>query len=554
MNGHARVVVVLECGPIDPGPGQPLAEERDEDQGEREAPARVRLPRDEGHRRDPEPPHDQVARVVDRRRRPAGETLLVEPDGLEIERPGPPWRRRRVARDQVVVVVVHLPGQVEERLARAADRPARDELVVVDERPRDVRDDVEPDRDHEQAQRHPDDRCAQQRARPEPRLARRRRGRRQERGRVGRLGRGRERPEAGLAGHDERHVHADRDQDQQPGEVERRDRDAADDDVLVRSARRDRDKADDRPERRRGADREPHLVVRPGDRVEDVDHDRRAGQRDHDHDERQVAEPGPFRDDEREVAEDAGRDDQPEDDQHPAERAPGEDQDPDPADRVQRHPLRGQRESEAEPDQGHDDPERTAPLPVAGPERSEQRVRGEDAKRDVRVVHPDPGLDEEHPVDEGEDPDEDRDLSPPEQDPGQDVQQAGHRGAGEDAGDPPRERVLADLDADHLAARIEGQDLLAVVRRVALVRVHVDRDRVERQRRVGEDRARVAVGLDDVDRRAGPVGLDAEDVDHLGRLVVQDGRAAAGQWHRALPDRTVLGRVAADDDRGDLAR
>ena len=53
---------------------------------------------------------------------------------------------------------------------------------------------------------------------------------------------------------------------------------------------RDRDEGDQHPDRRRRRDREPHLVVRPGDRVENVDDDRRRGQRDHDQDERQVAQ------------------------------------------------------------------------------------------------------------------------------------------------------------------------------------------------------------------------------------------------------------------------
>ena len=70
---------------------------------------------------------------------PGGEALLVEPDGLEVHRPRPPRRGRRVGRGQAVVIAVHLAGQVEQRLAGVARRPARDELVVLDHRPRDVR-------------------------------------------------------------------------------------------------------------------------------------------------------------------------------------------------------------------------------------------------------------------------------------------------------------------------------------------------------------------------------------------------------------------------------
>ena len=45
-----------------------------------------------------------------------------------------------------------------------------------------------------------------------------------------------------------------------------------------------------RPSAAGATDREPHLVVGPGDRVEDGDDDREQGQRDHDREERQVAE------------------------------------------------------------------------------------------------------------------------------------------------------------------------------------------------------------------------------------------------------------------------
>ena len=111
---------------------------------------------------------DEIARVVDRGGRRAGEPLLVEPDRLEVERPGPPRRRGRVAVGQVVVVVVHLAGQVDQRLALVARRPGRGDPVALDERPRDVRRDVEPERDDEQADGHPGDRQPEQRARAQP--------------------------------------------------------------------------------------------------------------------------------------------------------------------------------------------------------------------------------------------------------------------------------------------------------------------------------------------------------------------------------------------------
>ena len=54
------------------------------------------------------------------------------------------------------MIGVHLAGQVQQRLAGVAGRPARDDLVVLDHRPRDVRDDVQGDRDDDQAEYEPD--------------------------------------------------------------------------------------------------------------------------------------------------------------------------------------------------------------------------------------------------------------------------------------------------------------------------------------------------------------------------------------------------------------
>ena len=163
-----RVVVVLERGSVDAGPRDPLGGEPDGDQRQREAPAPERHPRDERQRRDPEPPDDEAARVVERGGGAGGEALLVEPDGLEVHRPRPPRGGRRVGRGQAVVIAVHLAGQVEQRLAGVAGRPARDELVVLDHRPRDVGQDVDADRECDQADERPDDRDAQRPAGPEP--------------------------------------------------------------------------------------------------------------------------------------------------------------------------------------------------------------------------------------------------------------------------------------------------------------------------------------------------------------------------------------------------
>ena len=71
----------------------------------------------------------------------------------------------------------------------------------------------------------------------------------------------------------------------------------------------------------------------------------------------------------------AGQRDEPEDRQQPAQRAPDEDQQPDPADRVERDPLRGERQPQAHADERHHDPERASPAPVAGPERRRTACR-----------------------------------------------------------------------------------------------------------------------------------------------------------------------------------
>ncbi len=83
---------------------------------------------------------------------------------------------------------------------------------------------------------------------------------------------------------------------------------------------------------------------------------------------------------------------------------------------------------------------------VPHPDRREERVRGNDEEPDVDVVHADPRLDEGHAVGEGEDADEDRDRPAPEEDPGQHVQETRRQGPEDDARQPPRERVVADVD------------------------------------------------------------------------------------------------------------
>ena len=171
-----RVVVVLEGGAVDAGPRDPLGREPDRDERQSEAPTLERHPRHEPDRGDPQPPDDETPGIVESSGGAGCQPLLVEPDRLEVHRPRPPRRGGRVGRRQAVVIAVHRAGQVEEGLACVARRPARDELVVFDQSPRDVADDVDPERHDDHADGHPDDRKAQQPARPKPvvgRLARR---------------------------------------------------------------------------------------------------------------------------------------------------------------------------------------------------------------------------------------------------------------------------------------------------------------------------------------------------------------------------------------------
>ena len=119
---------------------------------------------------------------------------------------------------------------------------------------------------------------------------------------------------------------------------------------------------------------------------------------------------------------------------------------------------------------------------------------------DVGVVHPDPRLDEEHPVDEGDDRDEDADRPAAEQDPGEQVQEARHRGAREDARQPPGELVVPDVDARDLAGRGERQDLLAVVGRGVAASSPSPR-RTGRTGAAASANTACRGALDDVDRR-----------------------------------------------------
>ena len=100
-------------------------------------------------------------------------------------------------------------------------------------------------------------------------------------------------------------------------------------------------------------------------------------------------------------------------------------------------------------------------------------------------------------------------------------------------GQAPGEGVLARVDGRRAPVGLEGEELLAVRARVALVLVQDDGRRLEGQRGVGIDGIRVR--LDDVDARGAAVRRRAEDVDHLGGEVVADPAARrAGQPERGL--------------------
>src|SRR5450759_6016399 len=127
--GQGRVEVVLERSPVYPGPGEPLPEEGNGYQGQAEAPPLEGLPADERHAEDRHPPQRGIAAVVDPGRHAGHVAAAVEPDRLEVQRPGPPRRRCRVGLAQIVVVGVHaltrvgVEGQVPKGLTSVASRP-----------------------------------------------------------------------------------------------------------------------------------------------------------------------------------------------------------------------------------------------------------------------------------------------------------------------------------------------------------------------------------------------------------------------------------------------
>ena len=98
-----------------------------------------------------------------------------------------------------------------------AGRPAGEQDVVVDERPRDIRDDVDRDGQDQQTGDHPDNGQAELCSGPEPVRGRRRSGRWQQGGGLtGRWGR-RQGPEAEPGSHDERDPGEDADEGKRRG-------------------------------------------------------------------------------------------------------------------------------------------------------------------------------------------------------------------------------------------------------------------------------------------------------------------------------------------------
>ena len=140
------------------------------------------------------------------------------------------------------------------------------------------------------------------------------------------------------------------------------------------------------------------------------------------------------------------------------ERRADEDEDPEGADRVRRHPLRGEREAEQQADRGHQRPEPARRASALDPQPREQQVRREDEEPGVDVVHRDPALDEEHPVEQDEQPDEDPDLAAREQHPGEQEQDADGERAEDHARQAPREVVVPDVDGRGLALGAERED------------------------------------------------------------------------------------------------
>ena len=142
-------------------------------------------------------------------------------------------------------------------------------------------------------------------------------------------------------------------------------------------------------------------------------------------------------------------------------------------------------------------------------------------KPGVDVVHRDAALDEEHPVEQHEQPDQHPHGPAAEQDPRQQVQDGHGQRAEDDARQPPREVVVADVERrpTRRPTRRPGSRRGCSTGSPSLWSMTQGHG-LEAQLVVGEHR--VAVRLDDVDGGAAAVLRLAEHLDHLGGLVEQD--------------------------------
>ena len=278
----------------------------------------------------------------------------------------------------------------------------------------------------------------------------------------------------------------------------------------------------------RGADggrpphQEPLLLIRPGNRMQHDRGRRDEGQRNHQADEQVIAAGFADRNGQPEIAERRRRQNEAGDEQEPTERAAREDEHPEGTDRIDGDPLRREGEPERYADGRHGQPE-GQPSPAGCPrfpDHGEQDVGGHDAQPDVGVVHADPALREEHPVDRDQEAEDHGYLTPAEQDPGQEVEEHRHRDPGQDPGQTPGIRVLADVDRGDRPRGRKGEQLLPVGGRIALVDVEDQGRRTERQSGIRIDRS--GVRFDHVHRRLARFGSTSEHVDHLGREVVGD--------------------------------
>ncbi len=228
--------------------------------------------------------------------------------------------------------------------------------------------------------------------------------------------------------------------------------------------------------------------------------------------------------DETHPAEDAGDPDHADDQQDPAEGRADQHEDPQRADRIGGDPLGGECQAQEDAHGGHHQPEGAFDAFGLQPQPGEQQVGGQDEEGRVDVVHRDPALDEEHPVQEREQPDEHGDGAAPEEDPRQQEQDRHRQRAHDHARQSPGEGVRPHVERDGLPARGEREQRAVAGGREVLVVVQDQRCRRERQPVVREDA--LPVRLHDVHGRPGAVGRGPQHVDQLRRGVEDDARAA----------------------------